>query len=69
MAIKAIDEIRAGRVLRERDYRWKQANAAKQLIDEMTKDKLAMNAAFNYEHLIPEHLDQFNLSTVNLDFY
>jgi hypothetical protein len=44
-AFKAISEIREGRILRERDYRWKQTNAAKELIDAMMNDKLALAAA------------------------
>jgi hypothetical protein len=40
----AIHQWRQNRILRERDLRWKQATAAKQLIDEMLDDKWAKDA-------------------------
>ena len=43
-AFKAITELKEGRIQRERDYRWRQSNSAKQLIDEMNNNKFARDA-------------------------
>jgi hypothetical protein len=43
-AFKGIDEFRQNRILRERDLRWKQANAAKSLMDELFDDPKAKQA-------------------------
>jgi hypothetical protein len=44
-AFKAVSEMRQSRKQREREFRWKQSNAAKSLIDEMQKNQLAQDAS------------------------
>lgn len=56
-AFKAIEEIKQGRKQRQRDYRWNQSNAAKQLIDEMKMDKLAMDATLMLDWQEDEYTD------------
>src|SRR5689334_20007959 len=45
-AYTAINEMREGRKQRAEDLRWRQANAAKSLIDQMDKDAQAGSAEF-----------------------
>lgn len=43
-AFKAISELRENRIQRIKELRWKQANLAKELLDEMFEDKYSMAA-------------------------
>src|SRR5581483_6423003 len=64
-AFKGIDEFRQNRILRERDLRWKQANAAKSLMDELFDDFKAKQATVMLDYEEREY--EFNGSKQNIE--